>query len=159
MRFKKDPEHDADVRRLMDIFPDILPDGRSITHEQIEAAIGTPRIAPRYRTVVNKWRKLLVTERGVYLDGITGSGRGFVALTPDEMVRFGNRGVRAAGRKLKKALAVASLPNDAALSDDMRRYRHLLCAAVERIASEHRTALRDVTRALGPQRQLPRRTA
>lgn len=156
MKFVKNPEHDADVRRLLQVFPDILPDGRCLTHEQIEAAITCSRLSSRYRAVVHKWRRVLLTERSVYLDGLSASGKGFVSLTPDEMVRYGNRGVRFAGRKLRKALAVVSLPNDAALSEDTRRYRGLLETAIAKITHEQRIALRDVSRSLAAPKQLPR---
>ncbi|HWB15960.1 MAG TPA: hypothetical protein VG538_06085 [Vicinamibacterales bacterium] len=156
-RFKRDPQNDADVRLLMQVFPDILPDGRTITHAQLEGALKLSRVSSRYKTVVNKWRKILQAERCVYLDGMIGRGHGFVSLTPDEMVRFSNRTVRASGRKLKKALAVVSMPDDHQLSQDTLKYRGLLQAALEKISVEQRAAIRDVTRALAPMKQLPKR--
>lgn len=156
MKIAKNPSTDADVQLLLSVFPDLVPDGRKITHQQIESALRMPRLNGRYRTVVNRWRRLLFTERRVYLDGRVGDGSGFVVLTPDEMVRYANREVRSAGRKLKKAIAVASAPNDDELSAGMLRYRQLLEAAALRIAQEHRSALREVSKALQPMKQLPR---
>src|SRR5688500_4242443 len=100
MTFQKNPRTDVDVALLWKVFPDLLPDGREITHEQIEAVLHESRVSSRYKRVVTKWRKQLLNERAIWLDGLAAQGRGFVALTPDEMVRFGNRGVRTAGRKL-----------------------------------------------------------
>lgn len=159
LRIIKNPNTDADVQLLRTVFPDLLPDGREVTHEQIEAALRESRKSSRYKRTVNKWRRQLFAERRVFLDGQTASGRGFVALTPDEMVRFANRRVREVGRKLRKAIAVASAPNDVELSEDVRRYRGLLEAAMVKMAAENRTTLRDVTRALAPMKQLPQRTA
>jgi hypothetical protein len=158
-RFEIDPKNEADVQQLLRIFPDILPDGRLITHEQIEAALSMSRLSAKYRSVVTKWRRVLQYERCIYLDGLSSKGRGFVSLTPDEMIRFGNRGVRAAGRKLRRALQVVSLPDDAALSEETRKYRGLLSLAMEKIIADHRSALRDVSRALAPIKQLPRASA
>lgn len=152
----KSPRTDIDVQQLASVFPDLIPDGREITHEQIEAVLSESRKSARYKRVVTRWRRGLLQERGLYLDGQVAQGRGFVVLTPDEMVRFGNRKVRSAGKMFRKALAVAATPNDNALSDDVRRWRGLLTVAVEKIAAEHRTVLRDVSRALTPQKQLPR---
>ena len=56
--------------------------------------------------------------------------------------------------KMQKALRIASLPDDAALSEDVRRYRALLMLAMEKIAHDHRTELREVTTALMPMKQL-----
>jgi hypothetical protein len=156
MQIAKNRRTDVDVDLLWTVFPDLLPDGREVTHDQIEAVLKESRISSRYRTVVTKWRKRLLRERAIYLDGMTAKGRGFVVLTPDEMVRFGNRSVRQAGRKVKKAIAVASLPNDEALSVDTRRYRGLLMVALEKIATEHKATLKAVSKALQPMQQLPR---
>lgn len=156
MTIEKNPRTNVDVDLLWKVFPDLLPDGREVTHEQIEAVLHESRLSARYRRVVAKWRRQLLNEKGVCLDGQMAHGRGFVALTPDEMVRFGNRQVRQAGRKIRKGLQVASAPDDAALSADVKRYRGLLMTAMEKIHQSHKGMLRDVSRALAPIRQLPR---
>jgi hypothetical protein len=156
MKIERNPSTDADVQRLLSIFPDLLPDGQRITHEQLEAVLSLSRLSSRYRTVVRRWRRITLSERRVFLDGRIGDGSGFVTLTPDQMVRYANREVRSAGRKMKKAIAIASAPNDEELSADVLKYRQLLAAATLRIAKEHRAALQDVGRALRPMKQLPR---
>jgi hypothetical protein len=157
MKIVKNPKTDADVKLLRDVFGRVLPDGTEIAHEQIEAVLRIPHASSRYRAVTHKWRRELFQENGVYLDGRAAEGRGFVALTPDQMIRFANRGVRAAGRKLRRMIAVASAPDDDALSPQLRQYRQALLAATERIAREHRAQLRDVSRSLSSPKQLPRK--
>ncbi len=159
MKIDKNPRNDVDVALLHKVFPDLLPDGREITHEQIEAVLTMNRAMSRYHTVVNKWRKQLLQERGIWLDGLLAQGRGFVVLTPDEMVRFGNRGVRAAGRKFRRALAVVSAPKDDQLSEDTRRYRRLLEAAIIKITTENKSTIRSIGKALTPMKQLPRKAS
>lgn len=156
MKIVKNPRNDVDVEMLKKVFPDLLPDGREITHEQLETVLQTPRTLSRYHTVINKWRKQLLHERGLWLDGHVLHGRGFVVLEPDAMVHYANRGVRSAGRKLRKNLAIMSAPKDIELSEDTRRYRRLLEAAVVKITTENRKTLREVGRALTPPKQLPR---
>jgi hypothetical protein len=156
MQIVKNPRNDADVALLWKVFPDLLPDGREITHEQLEAVLMMNRAQGRYRTVLMKWRKQLLAERGMWLDGQVAQGRGFVVLTPDEMVRYGNRGVRAAGRKLRRALSVVSAPKDEQLSEDTRKYRGLLEAAIVKIAAENKSTIRAIGKALTPMKQLPR---
>lgn len=159
MKIEKNPRTDIDVELLQKVFPDLQQDGREITHEQLETVLHMSRAQSRYRTVVNKWRRNLLRERGVWLDGQVAQGRGFVVLTPDEMVRYGNRGVRAAGRKLYRSLAILSAPREEQLSEDLRRHRSLLEAAIERMRHEHQTTLREVGKALKPMRQLPRKAS
>jgi hypothetical protein len=155
----KNPRNDVDVAILRKVFPDLLPDGREITHDQLETVLTMNRAQSRYRTVLNKWRRQLLQERGVWLDGSAAGGRGFVVLVPDEMVRCAHRGVRSAGRKFRKSLEIMSAPQDVALSEDMRHRRRLLEAAVEKITMENRKTLREVGRALTPPKQLPRTKA
>lgn len=155
MKIVKNPNTDVDVDLLWKVFPDLTWDGREITHSQIEAVLHDSRLSSRYRRVVKRWRNRLLQERGLYLDGQMAHGNGFIVLTPDEMVRFGNRTVRAAGRKVRRALQVISVPDDAALSDDVRRYRNLLNVAMEKIAREHKSSLREIANAMKPMAQLP----
>jgi len=158
MQIVRNPRTEVDVQRLCEVFPDLLPDGRQIRHEQLEALLSANRASARYRTVVQKWRKRVFEDRRVYLDGRAALGAGFIALTPDEMVNFGIKGVREVGRKLKKALAVMSAPDDAELDEANRRRRGILEAAVLKLAAEQRHTLRDISKALAPPMQLPRAT-
>lgn len=150
----KNPLTAVDVQRLWTAFPDLLPDGRVITHDQIEAVLQEPRTSARYRRVVSKWRRQLWTERSVVLDGISARGRGYVSVTNEEMPRQGHRDGRVGLRKIKKAIAVAATPEDAALSEHTRRYRLLFVAAMEKTVRDHQRTLKDVMQALGPVKQL-----
>jgi len=156
MKIEKHPRTDADVKLLCDVFPDLKTDGSELQHTQIEAVLGESRDTSRYRRVVNKWRRQLLVERGIWLDGLLAQGRGYVALNPDEMVRFHHRKIRSAGRMEGKGAAVASAADDAALSEGMRRYRGLLMVAHARMALERRHVQREVSKALRPQPQQPR---
>jgi hypothetical protein len=66
MKIEKNPRNDVDVDLLRKVFPDLLPDGREITHEQLETVLTMNRAQSRYRTVLNKWRKELLHERGIW---------------------------------------------------------------------------------------------
>lgn len=152
----KNPNYDVDVDRLDDVFSDLIPDGRTLRHTQIEAALGVHRATARYRTVVRKWRRRL-RERCLILDGELARGEGFIVLTPDGMVNHGNRNIRSAGRKLRRAINDIALPRDEQLSDAVRQQRALLGAAMERIAHQQRSELRLINQAVAAQRQLPRK--
>ena len=157
MSIEKNPRTDVDVALLREVFCDLLPDGREVTHEQVEAVLREARTSARYRRVVLKWRRQLLFERAVYLDGQMAHGRGFICLTPDEMVRFGTRQVRAAGRKLRKGLRVAGTPDDSKLSAEVRRGRQMLAVVVAKLELASQGALKDISRALAPPPSLPQR--
>lgn len=146
---------DADVRLLTERFSGILPDGRLISHEDIEAAVGLDREDSRYKTVTKHWRRVLFEEQRIFLDGRAAEGHGFKALAPDEMVRYANREVRAVGRRLKRALIVAATPSDDEIADpNNRAYRARLLSATEQIAQAHGRVMKELSAALRPPRQL-----
>lgn len=155
--FQRNPRTDADVELLLGRFRDLLPDGRVIAHAEIEALLKMSRKQSRYRTVTDRWRRLLMDEQRIFLDGRSAKGAGFASLTPDEMVRFANKQVRAVGRIIKKAIAVNSLPDPSEIKNsETRNYQARLLLACEQIARTQKHVLLDLTRALQPSRQLPR---
>lgn len=149
------PQTDADVQLLLAHFAGILPDGRLIAHAEIEEVIHLRRHESRYHAVTKHWRRVLFEEQRVFLDGRSAEGHGFKALTPDEMVRFANREVRAIGRRLKRALLVAASPSDDEIQDPNNRvYRARLISGTQQMAQAHARVIRELSSALKPQRQL-----
>lgn len=153
--FVREPHTDADVRLLIERCGNLLPDGRLIAHEFIEQAIRVARDTSHYLTVTKHWRRAVFEEQRVFLDGRSAGGHGFKALTPDDMVRFANREVRAIGRRLKRALIVAATPHDDEILDgNTRLYRARLLSATEQIAQAHGRIVRELSSALTPPRQI-----
>jgi len=153
----KNPRVAAEVEMLLGRFRDLIPDGRVIAHEEIENLLRINRKQSRYWTVVNKWRKLLIEEQRVFLDGRAANGAGFVSLTPDEMIRYSNKRVRQIGRILRRAITVASLPDPSELKNsETRKYQAQLFVACEQLTRAHKHVLIDLTKALQPPRALPR---
>lgn len=156
-QFQHNPRINADVQLLLGRYRDLIPDGRIIAHEEIESLLKLNRKQGRYQTVTNKWRRVLLEEQRVYLDGRSSRGVGFTVLTPDDMVRFGNREIRAVGRRVRKAIQVAGLPDPSSLTtSDLRNYQARLMVACHQIESTHKRALIDLTQVLRPARGLPR---
>jgi len=154
---KKNPRTDADVNLLLTRFRDLQPDGRVIAHADIESTLRLRRTESSYKTAIKHWRQALFNEQRIYIDGRSARGEGFKALTPDEMIRFSNRKVRAAGRLLKKAVAIAASPRDDELIDpNVRLYRARLLSAAEQMIAHHGRLIREMGAALRPPTQLPR---
>ena len=156
-QFVRNPRIEADVQLLLGRFRDLLPDGRIVAHEEVEALLQLNRKANRYQTVTTRWRRVLLDEQRIFLDGRSALGHGFKSLTPDDMVRYSNRRVRSVGRILKKAIYVAGLPDPSELSSsELRTFQARLFVACEQVLSTHRRVLVDLTKAMQPPRQLPR---
>jgi len=156
-RFDRNPRIDADVQLLLGRFRDLLPDGRLLQHVEIESLLKLTHTSSRYRSVTDKWRRVLFEEQHLYLDGRGGRGLGFVVLTPDEMIRFANRRVRAVGRALHKAIRIIATPRPEDLTDSATRvYQARLLVVTEQVLNTHKHALLDMTKALRPAPVLPR---
>lgn len=154
--FKKNPRIESDVQLLLGRFRDLLPDGRTIEHQEIEKLLQMSKSNARYQTVTKKWRDIVFHEQHVFLDGRSAFGEGFKALTPEEMIRFSHREVRSVGRKLRKAIRVAALPDPSELTMGSRLFQARLMVAVEQISSTHKRVLIDLSKAMQPTPQLPR---
>jgi len=154
---QRNPRINADVELLLGRFRNVLPDGRLIAHVELESLLKMNRKQSRYRTVTNKWRRILLHEQRVFLDGRAALGDGFIALTPDDMIRYANKRIRQVGRNLRRAIHVASLPDPSELkSSEMRNYQARLLVAYEQVINTHKHVLIDLTKALQPPRPLPR---
>ena len=90
-------------------------DGALVTHEMVEQMIDCPRNSGRYRSVVSSWRKRLIAERGIVLDGRRSAGKGFTVLSASGMVDHGCSGLRAARRQVGRAHLVVGITPDAEL--------------------------------------------
>lgn len=155
-RFEKNPRIDSDVELLLGRFRDLLPDGRVISHGEIENVLRIKRRTSRYLTVTKKWRDVVFNEYHIFLDGRAAHGEGFRALTAEEMVRFGHKTVRLVGRQLRKAIKVAALPDPSELSANSKLFQARFMVAVEQIMSTHKRVLIDLSKAMQPPRALPR---
>lgn len=153
----KNPRTDVDVRALLEKYPDMQPDGRIVAHEDVEGLLRLNRRHPYYKTVIRHWRRALFDEQRLFIDGRSALGQGFKVLTPDEMIRYSNRQVRAAGRILKKAVKVAATPREDEIVDtNVRAYRARLLSAAEQMLTQHGRVMREIGATLRPPAQLPR---
>jgi hypothetical protein len=95
-----------DVRKLSDSFgePDV---GRTITHEEIEAALGIEHASNRYRTVVLSWRRKLLSESNIELGAVPGVG--FKVLAADERISGSISSFQCGTRKQMRSVRRAML--------------------------------------------------
>lgn len=113
------------VEKLMAAIGKDLKRGDSITKERISEIIGEKADEPRWRTVVNAWRKKLLTDKGVYLEAV--SGVGFKACLAADQIGVTGKFIRAGSRKIFRGLVVAEATPPLELDEDGRRRRdHIL---------------------------------
>ncbi len=123
-----------DVRKLREAFPS-LREGDEITHEQVEAVIGSERHASRYRTVTSAWRRELLRNDGIEIGAVIGIG--FRCLTPPERIDSSVAGVKAGARKQIRAVRRAEFvkTNDPVLVRKQGILRRLGVAVMQEMTS------------------------
>jgi hypothetical protein len=89
-----------DVKRMVAKFgiPEI---GQLIPYSETAECIGFACVTPRWRTVIQAWRKLLYREHNVYLRAEC--AKGFVAADPSERVHISASGYKGALRKVVRS--------------------------------------------------------
>jgi hypothetical protein len=112
-----------DVDRLMAAFGQRKRDGSVLKHEEVESVIHEERRSSRYRTVVGAWRKRMVEESGVLIDGRKTRGEGYRFLTAGEMVVYGISEVSQATRKIGRGARAVGLAPDEELTAAERMKR------------------------------------
>lgn len=71
----------ADVRKLLDAFPDIKP-GDVIAYADVAKVIGADHGSNRFKSVTDAWRKTLLRTSNLVIEAVT--GRGFRRLPEQE---------------------------------------------------------------------------
>lgn len=128
--------------RLKENYPD--PEkarGKVISWVQFEGILGYGRLMPRFKTVMNAWRKDLKNNANIWTraDLVEDRGIGLRILTHEEQVRFTKKRYREAGRRIVDGHAASASADESKLSPEARREkehnvmagRHLHAAMIE----------------------------
>jgi len=125
--------------------------GDLLTHEQLEATIGTARNGARYRTVLAAFRRNVETDLNLVLGA--DPGRGLKVLTDSERVGCGVGKVRSSGRAIVRATTLVSGADrrnlgaeDAARADHVGQLANRIMQTMRTQAKELRLELVEVKR-------------
>lgn len=144
---------DIEVQKLVTHFG--KPEHGVIDYVDIEVVIGLAWRAPRFKSVLTKWRRILFRELNI--DTEMAAGKGMRVLAPGERIDASHRDMRSAVRKTHKGfLRISSVPTEQLTEIERKKYDHML-----RSAGMGYSALtageKQLTDALKAPRQLPRR--
>jgi hypothetical protein len=146
---------DADVKRLLEAFPDIKP-GQMISYTEIALVIRTQHGASRFRTVTSAWRRTLTRTLNFVLEAVP--GQGFRRCTEIERSKRNRSGWRQdqsrAARKVRDLARTDTREFDEREQKTHDHARRVLQAHVEQTA----TTVRELAPP-APQKQLPKRQA
>ena len=131
-----------DVKRLRERFPDnALRVGQIVDYADVEATLGCARHTYRFKTVTNRWRKLVEKESGVIIGAM--AGKGFAVLDDHQKLDASGAKPRSAARAARRSYVLAGHIDRKNLTDEERgRLDHQgrVSAAVLAAASVRRTA-------------------
>lgn len=112
-----------DIQAIRTKYPDhLLEEGQIIDYEMISEIIGVPKNSHRFRSVTDRWRKLVEYETGRVLIG-TEPGVGFKVLSNKAKLETGCTKQRIGLRFLQRANVIGHLIDPKKLSEDDRE-RH-----------------------------------
>jgi hypothetical protein len=126
---------DIDVRRMRDAFPkDTLKEGKLITYEEIENVIGSKRKEFRFKTVTNRWRKLVEKECEIVIGCVP--SKGLIVNDDHEKVDLMGTKLRSAARACKRSLVVSSrIETKNLTAEEKKEFTHRGACAGAMIAS------------------------
>lgn len=138
----------AQVEKMMAAFPSINR-GDIIQHADIEKAMGEERKSARYRTILSKWRRRVLEERGIFLASELGVG--LRAQEPAAQLRTGAGFMKQAARRVTRGLAVTVAVPDAELTPELRAARTKILERTRALASLARDESRFAQAILAPE--------
>lgn len=113
---------DKEVRTLLDTYKTVA-EGTLITHKEVAALVSVDPNDTRYRTVTNRWRKLMLGQFNIELRARPGEG--FVALTAAERVTHNiGDGLRIFRRIDRTVGRLKRIPRVTLSTDDSKRLDH-----------------------------------
>lgn len=110
---------EPDIYRLNERFGK-PKEGDEIPWEAIEAVIDEPRDTSRFRTVVSRWRKIMLRDHNIVLKAI-GQGRGLVVADPSQRIMDSSGKFKSGMRRIKQSAMLAGTTDRSRLNDEQKR--------------------------------------
>jgi len=109
---------EPDIRALRDAYPESeMTAGTVIPYEAVEEIIGVGRDENRWKSVTNRWRKVVERETGRVVIGVE-AGVGFRVLDAVQKIDLGHSKLATAGRHARRAYVLTARVETAGLSDE-----------------------------------------
>lgn len=113
---------DIELKALREHYAEVEP-GKVITHEEIEAVVGVKRDTNRYRTVMTRFKRMMLLDFNVELKAR--SGAGYVVLTASDRVRAGIDSGHKIHRQIRKThYRLTVIPREQLSNEEVRRADH-----------------------------------
>lgn len=128
---------EPDVKRIREIYPDsALKVGDLIAYEDMAEALDEEKDSFRFKTITNRWRKLVEKDCGKVI-GVE-KGIGFKVLSDSQKLDLSGLKLRSATRMARRSYIVAGRVDRRNLSEDERKRleHHSRCSAQVLAASQ-----------------------
>jgi hypothetical protein len=118
---------DMDVKKIREAFPDDeLQEGQVIPYATISDIIGNAKDANRFRSVTNRWRKLVEKDSQKFIG--TEPGVGFKVLKDGEKLELSGSKLRSAVKSVRRSYVVAGHVDTKRLDEEERGRYDMLCS-------------------------------
>lgn len=111
---------DIDIKKIREFYEesDLAP-GRIIPYDEVAELLKINKNSFRFRTVTNRWRKIVENETNIIIG--TEPGEGFKVLTESEKAELSGSKLRSAGRFARRSYVVGNRIDRRALTEDEAR--------------------------------------
>lgn len=132
---------DNEVRTLLEAYKHVS-EGTLLPHKEIAAKVSVDPEGNRYRTIVGRWRRLMLTQFNIELRARHGTG--YVALTAAERVTTNiDDGLRIFKRMGQTVERMKVIPRAALDTDDAKRLDHAT-VLMSRVSDEASRAKKEI---------------
>jgi hypothetical protein len=112
---------DIDIRKIRDRYPEMeLKTGSIIPYGDIAKLIGVEVSSHRFKTVTNRWRKLVERETGHIMIGVE-PGKGFKVMSESEKASEARSKQRGAIKAARRGLVISARVDVKQLSENERK--------------------------------------
>ena len=118
--FKNGIPTDTDVKRLRAAYPDeLLSPGTIIGYEDVEKILNKDRRSYRFKTVTDRWRKLLEEESGIII--IARKGLEFKVCDNSDKLQLSTNKAKSSIRMARRSKQIGSKIDRNALTEDEKK--------------------------------------
>lgn len=123
--------YQLDAQKLDEIFPPAeLPEGKTISHEELERILGITAKTGRYYGVIDSWRAKLKNKMGIHVEWQP--GRGLKVLNPAELLDHTEGQARTKGKQYARKLgAFRFVPRERLDATGQARLDHCVVLAAK----------------------------
>ena len=108
-----------ELAKLREAYPEgDLKVGDFIPYHEVEKLLGLTWDSSRFKTVTNRWRRVIENETNIFIH--PDPGKGFIILSEPEKLSLSGKQIKSAGKKARRSFVINSRVNRKELTDNQK---------------------------------------